>query len=110
MPRLSFTSSDQGGARHAEGGGCPRNVQAQRLDALAQYKTGRVGWIFHRHGLVFFLRSVVVIVHGVPFWKHSPVKNARNQNSSGFLPVKHNMPFALHSAQASTNIITASTQ
>jgi hypothetical protein len=56
------------------------------------------------------LRRLVIIVHDMPFWKHSPVQNAANQNSFRLLTVEHNVLFALHSMQAATNIITASTQ
>ena len=38
----------QRGARDAERGGGVRDSQAQRLNALAQYKAARVRWIFHR--------------------------------------------------------------
>jgi hypothetical protein len=52
----------------------------------------------------------VVIVDGVSFGKHALVEDARNQNSAGLLAIKHNMPAALHSAQAGTNFLAASTK
>ena len=57
-----------------------------------------------------FLARFVVIGHSMPLGKHPLVQNARNQNSAGFLTVKNNVVFALHSVQASTNIIAASPQ
>jgi hypothetical protein len=56
------------------------------------------------------LLEFVVIGHSVPLGKHPLVQNARNQNSASFLAVKNNVLFALHSVQASTNILAASTQ
>jgi len=38
------------------------------------------------------------------------MENAGNQNSSGLFAVKHDVSAALHTAQAGTNIITASTK
>jgi hypothetical protein len=58
---------------------------------------------------IFFL-EFVVIAHDVPLGKHPLMQNARNQNSASFLTVKYNVPFALHSAQASPNVVAASTQ
>jgi len=38
------------GARDSQGGGGGRNAQAQRLNALSEYKASGVGWVLHRHG------------------------------------------------------------
>jgi hypothetical protein len=48
------------GARDAKGGGGVRDAQAQRLNALTEYKASGVGWILHRHDLVS--SSVVIDV------------------------------------------------
>lgn len=51
-----------------------------------------------------------VIVDVVSLRKHALVQDARNQNSSGVLAIKDNVPAALHSPQVRTNIITTPTQ
>lgn len=60
--------------------------------------------------MLFHLLLLVALDDGVSFGKHALVQDARNQNPSGFLAVKHDMPAALHSAQTGANIITASTK
>src|SRR5580704_15757728 len=65
------------GARNAKGGGGVRDAQAQRLNALTEYKASGVGWVLHRHGSVSFSVVVHVInIEGVMVRKaknHSPV-------------------------------------
>jgi hypothetical protein len=57
-----------------------------------------------------FLLRPVVIVDGVSFGKHALVQDAGNQNASGVLSVKHDMPSAFHPTEAGTNIVTRSPQ
>jgi hypothetical protein len=54
------------------------------------------------------LGFIASIVDGVPFGKHTLVKNARNQNPLLVLAIEDNMPAALHSTQAGAHIVTAS--
>jgi len=42
----------------------------------------------------------------VSFHKHPLMKDARNENPSGFVPVEDNMAAVLHPPQAWANIIT----
>jgi hypothetical protein len=46
----------------------------------------------------------------VSFGQHALMKDARNQNTSGVLAVKDNVPAAFHSTKAGTNIVTHSAQ
>jgi hypothetical protein len=46
----------------------------------------------------------------MPFRKHAPVEDTRDQESRGVLAVKYNMPAALHSPETRTNILATSTQ
>jgi hypothetical protein len=56
------------------------------------------------------LQWPLVIVNSVSFGKHALVQDARNQNASGVLSVKHDMLAALHPTEAGTNIVTRSAQ
>src|ERR1700722_4141345 len=53
-----------------------------------------------RAGLRGASLSIVLIVHRVTFREHSPMQEARNQNSAGFLAKKYDVLATLHSAQA----------
>jgi hypothetical protein len=56
------------------------------------------------------LRPVVLGVDHVSFWKHAPMQNAGNQNTSGSLAVEDDVPADLHTTQAGANIIASPTQ
>jgi hypothetical protein len=61
-------------------------------------------------GFDMLLLRCIVIVDGVPFRKHAPVQDARDQCSPGFVTVKHDVLSALHAAQPAANVVTLSTQ
>jgi hypothetical protein len=56
------------------------------------------------------LRLVVFAIDDVPFGQHALMQDAGNQNASGVLAVKHDVPTALHTTQAGANIIASPTQ
>jgi len=45
------------------------------------------------------------VVNDVSFGRHSPMQDAGNQNASGVLAVKHDVPANLHTTQAAANVI-----
>ena len=49
-------------------------------------------------------------VEGASFGQHALMKDAGNQNTPGALAVKDNVPAALHSTKAGTNIVTRPAQ
>jgi hypothetical protein len=49
-------------------------------------------------------------IEGVSFRQHALMKDAGNQNASGFLAAKDNVPAGHHSTKARTNIVTRWTQ
>ncbi len=57
-----------------------------------------------------FLRPVGFVVNDVSFGQHSPMQDAGNQNASGILAVKHDVPANLHTTQAGANVIASPTQ
>jgi len=63
-----------------------------------------------RFSRILFLRPVVFIVDGLSFGQHALVQDAGNQNASGVLAVKDNVPAALHPAKAGTNMVTRPAQ
>jgi len=42
--------------------------------------------------------------------QHALMQNTGNQNAAGLTTIKHDVPAALHAAQARTNIVTRSAQ
>ncbi len=59
---------------------------------------------------ILVLRPIAFILDGVPLRQHALVQDAGNDNASGLLPVKDDMPPTFHAAQAGTNIIIGSAQ
>jgi hypothetical protein len=57
-----------------------------------------------------FLRPVGFVVNDVSFGRHSPMQDAGNQNASGVLAVKHDVPANLHTTQAAANVIASPTR
>ncbi len=67
-------------------------------------------YVTNEHPLLDRFFRWPVIVDGVSIGKHPLVQDAKNQNASGVLTVKHDMPAAFHSTQTGTNIVTAPAQ
>src|SRR6266852_1261269 len=63
-PTLFVHQLRQGSASDSKRGSCVRDGQAERFNALAQYKAAWVRWILHRHGSASF--SVVIDIINVP--------------------------------------------
>lgn len=59
--------------------------------------------------LLFLLRAALV-VDSLPFRQNALVQDAGNQNAPCVLAIKHNMPAALHPAEAWANIVTLPAQ
>ena len=64
----------------------------------------------HRDRIGSVATLLVLTVHCVSIREQTLVQDARNQDSSGLLPVKHDMPADLQSAQAGTNLGAPSTE
>jgi hypothetical protein len=111
MPRFSFTNSDK--VVRVTPRAAAARVMVKPKGSMHWRNTKPPGWggFFIGMAPCSFLRFlVVIVVDFVSFGKHALVQDARNHNSFLVLAIKHNMPAALHSAQAGTDVITASTQ
>lgn len=89
-----------------------RRSRARRVDVEVTRpveKTGDARFYGRLSALLFLLRAALV-VDSLSFRQHALVQDAGNQNASCVLAVKHNVPAALHPAEARTNIVTLPAQ
>ena len=56
------------------------------------------------------LRFIIRVIVHMLFRQHALMKNAGDQNPPFLLPIKNDMPAALHTMQARTDIITGTAQ
>ena len=51
-----------------------------------------------------------LLIYCVLTWEHALVQNSGNQNPTGFLAIKQNVPPALHPSQSGADILTLSAE